>query len=92
LFYKIKIMAEFSKQYCDIHDPGFPWDFDIEEIATEIPRGYYKLIICEGFGFIGIGVGMDREIQLLFRDGEDGFDKINYKHFIKKQKESSDGI
>jgi hypothetical protein len=89
---KGKIMAEFSKQWCEIHDPQMPWDFDIEEIATEIPRGYYKLMICEGFGFIGIGVGMDREIQLLFRDGEDGFDKMNYKHFIKKQKESSDGI
>lgn len=49
-------MAEFSKQYCEIHDPEMPWDFDIEEIATEIPRGYYKHIICEGFGFVGIGV------------------------------------
>ena len=84
-------MAEFSKQYCEIHDPQMPWDFDIEEIATEIPRGYFKTIICEGFGFVGIGVGMDREIQLLFQDG-DGVEKVNYKHFIKKQKESSDGI
>ena len=85
-------MAEFSKQYCEIHDPGFPWDFDIEEIATEIPRGYYKSIICEGFGFIGIGVGMNREIQLLFSDDTGGFEKVNYNHFIKKQKESTDGI
>jgi hypothetical protein len=35
---------------------------------------------------------MDREIQLLFGDEKTGFDKVNYKHFIKKQKESSDGI
>ena len=85
-------MAEFSKQYCEIHDPEFPWDFDIEEIATEIPRGYFKPVICEGFGFVGIGVGMDREIHLLFDYGNDEFDKVNYKHFIKKQKESTDGI
>ena len=85
-------MADFSKQWVELNDSEMGWDFDIEEIATEIPRGYYKLIICEGFGFIGIGVGMNREIQLLFRDGEDGFDKMNYNHFIKKQKESSDGI
>ena len=89
---KTKIMAEFSKQYCEIHDPSMPWDFDIEEIATEIPRGYYKQIICEGFGFVGIGVGMNREIQLLFTDDDDNFDKVNYNHFIKKQKESTDGI
>lgn len=86
-------MADFSKQWCEIHDPNMPWDFDIEEIATEIPRGYYKPMTCEGFGFDGIGVGMHREIQLLFIDETDGeFEKIDYKHFIKKQKESTDGI
>ena len=85
-------MADFSRQWADIYDSEFPWDFDIEEIATEIPRGYYKSIICEGFGFVGIGVGMNREIQLLFTDDDDNFDKVNYNHFIKKQKESTDGI
>ena len=70
-----------------------PWDFDIEEIAAGIPRGYYKSIICEGFGFVGIGVGMNRDIQLLFADNiGDEFDKVNYIHFMKKQKESTDGI
>ena len=93
LFYKINNMAEFSKQYCEIHDPEMPWDFDIEEIATEIPRGYYKHIICEGFGFVGIGVSMNRDIQLLFADNiGDEFDKVNYNNFMKKQKESTDGI
>jgi hypothetical protein len=86
-------MAEFSKQYCEIHDPEMSWDFDIEEIAAGIPRGYYKSIICEGFGFVGIGVGMNGDIQLLLADGKDEyFDKVNYKHFIRKQKESTDGI
>jgi hypothetical protein len=93
LFYKINNMAEFSKQWCEIHDPEMSWDFDIEEIATQRPRGYYKPIICEGFGFVGIGVGMNRDIQLLFADKiGDKFDKVNYNHFIRKQKESSDGI
>lgn len=85
-------MAEFSKQYCEIHDPEMPWDFDIEEIATEIPRGYFKTIICEGFGFVGIGVGMDREIQLIFTIENDEIEKVNYNHYIKKQRESTDGI
>ena len=86
-------MAEFSKQYCEIYDEDFPWDFDIEEIADTIPKGHYKPIICEGFGFVGIGVGMNRDIQLLFADKiGDEFDKVNYNHFMKKQKESTDGI
>jgi hypothetical protein len=52
-------MAEFSKQYCELHNPQLGWDFDIDEIITEIPCGYYKSIICEGFGFIGVGIGME---------------------------------
>ena len=39
-------MAEFSKQYCELYDPEFPWDFDIEEFAEGIPKGHYKPIIC----------------------------------------------
>jgi len=35
-------MAEFSKQYCEIYEPELAWDFDIEEIAETIPKGYYK--------------------------------------------------
>ena len=42
-------MADFSKQYCEIHDHGFPWDFDIEEIAEDLDHGYMNNIICEGF-------------------------------------------
>jgi hypothetical protein len=36
---------------------------------------------------------MNRDIQLLFADNiGDEFDKVNYNHFMKKQKESTDGI
>jgi hypothetical protein len=85
-------MAEFSKQYCELHNPQLEWDFDIDEIITEIPRGYYKSIICEGFGFIGVGIGMDRRVNLLFPDEGGGFDKVDYIKFMKNQSTSSDGI
>jgi hypothetical protein len=92
-------MAEFSKQYCEIHQPEMGWDFDIEEIAEGIPKGHYKPIICEGFGFSGIGVRLDGTIQLLFRDyieediQNDGlYKQIDYKKFIEKQRLKSQGI
>jgi len=74
-------MAEFSKQYCEIYDWDFPWDFDIEEIAETIPKGHYKPIICEGFGFSGIGVRLDGEIEILVvdRNDEDSLIQMNYK-------------
>jgi hypothetical protein len=85
-------MAEFSKQYCELRNPQLGWDFDIEEIITEIPRGYYKSIICEGFGFIGVGIGMDSRVNLLFPDTDGGFDKVDYIKFMKNQSTTSDGI
>jgi hypothetical protein len=41
---------------------------------------------------VAIGVGMNGNIQLLFGDEKSNFDKVNYNHFMKKQKESTDGI
>jgi len=81
-------MAEFSKQYCEIYDWDFPWDFDIEEIAETIPKGHYKTIICEGFGFSGIGVRLDGEIEILVRDNtdEDNLIQIEYKKYIALHK------
>lgn len=85
-------MADFSKQWAELYDSEFPWDFDIELEAETIPRGYYKPMICEGFGFIAIGVGMDGKIYLVFDVGLDGVDKIDYQKFIKNQKLKSSGI
>jgi hypothetical protein len=81
-------MAEFSKQYCEIYDEDFPWDFDIEEIATEIPKGYYKSIICEGFGFSGIGVRLNGDIEILLIDptAEDTLIQVDYKKYISLHK------
>lgn len=85
-------MAEFSKQWADIYDLEFPWDFDIEVEAESIPKGYYKPIICEGFGFIAIEVGIDGETYLIFDAGDNSIDKIPYKNFIRNQRLKSQGI
>ena len=47
-------MAEFSKQYCELHDMGFDGDFDILEEFRLLEEDYYTTVICEGFGFSGI--------------------------------------
>lgn len=64
-------MAEFSRQYCELKDPEFPWDFDIEEIAKDLKPGYHVPYICEGFGFIAIGKDMEDNTLLYFPDWED---------------------
>jgi hypothetical protein len=80
-------MADFSKQWADIYDSEFPWDFDIEVEAESIPKGYYKPMICEGFGFIAIEVGMDGKTYLIFDGGNNEINKVEYKQFIQKEKE-----
>jgi len=48
-------MAEFSKQYCDIYDPEFPWDFDFDELSKDLKPGWGNFgYICEGFGISAI--------------------------------------
>lgn len=81
-------MAEFSKQYCEIYDSELKWDFDIEEIAETIPKGHYKPIICEGFGFSGIGVRLSGDIEILVIDptDEDSLVQIDYKRYISLHK------
>lgn len=48
-------MADFSKQYCELHDMGFDGDFDIMEEFHKLKPEMYVPYICEGFGFIAIG-------------------------------------
>ena len=81
-------MADFSKQYCEIYDWDFPWDFDIEEIAETIPKGHYKPIICEGFGFLGIGVDLNDNIEILLTDPNDEtkYVQLDYKKYIALHK------
>jgi hypothetical protein len=81
-------MAEFSKQYCEIYDEDFPWDFDIEEEAANIPKGHYKPIICEGFGFLGIGVDLNGNIEVFLTDPKDEtkYVQVDYKKYISLHK------
>lgn len=48
-------MADFSKQYCELYDAEFPYDFDIWEEFDKCEPDHYVPYICEGFGFIAIG-------------------------------------
>jgi len=85
-------MADFSKQYCEIYNLEFPFDFDIEEMGQSLPNEHYIPIICEGFGFIAIEKGNDGRLYLLFDAGNSGIDKIEYERFIKNHKLKSQGI
>ena len=82
-------MADFSKQWCDLHDPEMPYDFDIEEIADELDPGYMNNAICEGFGFIAIAKDDDNRILLAF-PVEDSKDRrvswIEYQNYIEDVK------
>jgi hypothetical protein len=63
-------MAEFSKQYCELHMPEFlPGDFDICEIANGMDPNYYVSHICEGFGFVAIAKNDKGDILLAIPHG-----------------------
>ena len=64
-------MADFSKQWCEINDSKISWDFDIDEIASELTPEYGLPYICEGFGFIAIGKDENDEIVLAMPNYED---------------------
>ena len=48
-------MADFSKQFCERNDMGFPGDFDILEEFKILNESTYVSMICEGYGFVAIG-------------------------------------
>jgi len=73
-------MAEFSKQWCDSHNPdGIHHDFDIDQIAEKLENNHYVSYICEGFGFIAIGKDIIGNTILAFRDYDD--DHIIWKKY-----------
>tara|TARA_R100001443_G_scaffold43225_1_gene56347 strand:+ start:73 stop:324 length:252 start_codon:yes stop_codon:yes gene_type:complete len=61
-------MADFSKQYCQATGFDF-YDFDIEEIFSDIKEGYYVSRICEGFGSNGI-LNKEGVCYLIFMNDE----------------------
>lgn len=72
-------MAEFSKQYCEVWDHGFPHDFDVYEIAKDLMKGNYYPIICEGFGFVAIAKDRNEQILVAFQGEEE--DTIVWQDF-----------
>jgi hypothetical protein len=66
-------MADFSKQYCELHDMGFDGDFDVYEEFNKLEVGNFIPIICEGFGFVAIGKTKEEPntVQVYFRDDFD---------------------
>jgi hypothetical protein len=76
-------MADFSKQYCEIHDPEMPYDFDIIQMGSQVQPDHYIPVICEGFGFVAIGKNEEDEIILAFRKSNDEIEWKNYNEVIK---------
>jgi hypothetical protein len=78
-------MAEFSKQYCDLYDVGFPHDFDIMEEYHKLEPGSYVPYICEGFGFDAIG-NINGELMVSMPTGSHQFKWITYDELINKHR------
>jgi len=77
-------MAEFSKQWCEINDPGMPGDFDILEEANKLNPNSYIPMICEGFGFVAIAKDETDEILLGIRDWDtDTMSWVPYNEIVK---------
>ena len=76
-------MAEFSKQYCEAHDPEMSWDFDIDQMAKQVQPEHYIPIICEGFGFVAIGKNEEGETILGYRKPNDEIEWKLYKDILK---------
>ena len=76
-------MAEFSKQYCELHNMGFEGDFDIMEEYHRLKPGNYTPYICEGYGFIAIGKTEDGEEECILampiKDAP--FGTVNWKNY-----------
>jgi len=63
-------MAEFSKQWVELNDSEMGgWDFDIETVASELPKSTMIPYICEGFGFLAIGKDENDQIHLAIPTG-----------------------
>lgn len=80
-------MAEYSRQYMKlVEDTEFSWDFDIEDEFKKLEKGYYKSLICEGFGFFAIGLDNVGEKLLFTRDPHNWEmgDWINYDKFVEE--------
>ncbi len=78
-------MAEFSKEYCEAHDPEMPSDFNVAEMAETLAPEHYIPIICEGYGFVGIYRTIEGNVALVFNkdtttsDGGQEIELVRYE-------------
>jgi hypothetical protein len=83
-------MAEFSKQWVELNDNEMGgWDFDIEKVASELPKSTMIPYICEGFGFLAIGKDENDQIHLAIPTGNS--DKEGSEVEWKKMEEVING-
>ena len=61
-------MAQYSKQWCDIKGLDTEWNFDIEVVASSLPKNSYKALSCDGFGFTAIGNSDEFGTLLYFKN------------------------
>lgn len=74
-------MADFSKQWAELYDPEFPWDFDIEEIAKDLHKGNYYPIICEGFGITAIAKDKNGKTLVAIPINEENVREVEWKDY-----------
>lgn len=82
-------MAEYSKQWAELYDPEFPWDFDIEKIAKDLIKGNHYPIICEGLGIVGIAKNKEGKTLLavpIKRENSNEFEWKDYEEFMLFEK------
>lgn len=76
-------MADYSKQYCEICDPDFPWDFDIEEEFLILDKGIQISLICEGLGIVAIALD-EKGKRFIFEPTALGW--VEYEYFLQEFK------
>jgi len=74
-------MAEFSKQYCQLHDMGFDGDFDVYEEWSKLKPGFAVAFICEGFGFNMIGKRESGDEVIVWVEDWNESDKSGWRNF-----------
>jgi hypothetical protein len=60
----------------------FSGDFDIHEIAEDIPTDHYYPAICEGYGFVAIGKDEEDNIVFAMRKDDYEVDWLPYEQVI----------
>jgi hypothetical protein len=76
-------MAEFSKQWIEENGDDMIPDFDILEIAKDLLPNTGFSIICEGYGFIGIGKDEFNNVILAMPASNKEIEWVEYNTIVK---------